>query len=412
MRFIIRLVAVAWCAVAPFNTGPASAEKRVALVIGNAAYKVGPLQNPERDAVAVAEALQRKLGFDRVILRKNLGFIEFRAALMEFSREVAGADLGAFYFAGHGTEVGGRNFLIPVDATLSSPAALDVEAIALDTVLSQLSGVRRLKLVILDACRNNPFALSGAKRSVTRGLARIEPEDNTLIAYAAKDGTTADDGPGRLHSPFTEALLRHIATPRLEINLLFRRVRDDVMKATNHQAQVQQPHVYASLGAQELYLAQGAAIVAAGAPPAPVMTPPQMPVAAAPTGNALSGRWLMNYTCPRETSDPCSKETGARDKTCLPQIGPGVGLGMLSIEQTSTTSAKGTFRDFKSPETLGEGRIVPPDQIYFSWKSTDLANGRSNPERTLTGQVTAPGKMTGSIGLGYKVPCIFTAVRQ
>jgi uncharacterized caspase-like protein len=252
MARAIRILALGFTLAAVFHAGPAEA-RRVALVIGNAAYKVGPLANPVNDAVAVAAVLGR-LGFDKVILKKNLGVDGFRAALAEIARESVAAELGLVYFAGHGTEVAGRNFLIPVDARLGRISALDLEAIPLDTVLAQLDGVKKLKLVILDACRNNVFALSGAKRSVGRGLARIEPEDNTLVVYAAKDGTTADDGVGRRHSPFTEALLNHIATPGLEINLLFRRVRDDVIQATSHEAQPQQPHVYASLGGQELYL--------------------------------------------------------------------------------------------------------------------------------------------------------------
>jgi uncharacterized caspase-like protein len=269
MACIIRLLVIG-LALATLCAVPAEA-RRVALVIGNAAYKVGPLGNPVNDATAVAAALS-KLGFDKVILKKNLGVDGFRAALGEMARETVGADVGLVYFAGHGTEVAGRNFLVPVDATLGRVSALDLEAIPLDTVLGQLDGVRKLKLVILDACRNNVFAPAGAKRSVGRGLARIEPEDNTLVVYAAKDGTTADDGVGRLHSPFTEALLRHIGTPGLEINLLFRRVRDDVMKATGHETQPQQPHVYASLGGQELYLS----------PPA-VWAPAVKPAAAAPS---------------------------------------------------------------------------------------------------------------------------------
>jgi hypothetical protein len=252
------------CAVVALHI-PGVEARRVALVIGNAAYKLGPLQNPVNDAAAVAAALGG-LGFDKVILRKNLGVQALRAALAEMARESAGADLGVIYFAGHGTEVAGRNFLIPIDATLRRASALDLEAVALDTVLSQLDGVRKLKLVILDACRNNLFAPAGAKRAAGRGLARIEPEDNTLVVYAAKDGTTADDGVGRRHSPFTEALLKHIATPGLEINLLFRRVRDDVMKATGHGGEPQQPHVYASLGGQELYLSPAATTPAPAGP--------------------------------------------------------------------------------------------------------------------------------------------------
>ena len=149
---------------------------------------------------------------------------------------------------------------------MATAGDLNLEAIALDTVLEQLAGVTRLKLVILDACRNNLFPVAGGKRNVTRGLSRIEPEDNTLVVYASKDGTTADDGVGRKHSPFTEALLKHIATPGLEINFVFRRVRDDVVAATNP---VQYPHVYGTLGGSELYLQPKSAVPV----PAPVIRP-------------------------------------------------------------------------------------------------------------------------------------------
>jgi uncharacterized caspase-like protein len=242
------LAAICWIVVA--FAAPAEA-RRVALVIGNGDYRVSPLQNPVNDAVAVAQTLEHKLAFDKVILRTNLSAEGFRAALLEFARDSSGADLGVVYFAGHGTEIGGRNFLIPVDARLARAGDLDLEAIALETVLGQLSGVTRLKLVILDACRNNVFPLSGAKRSVGRGLARVEPEGNTLVAYAAKDGTTADDGAGRQHSPFTEALLKYVARPGLEIRQLFGYVRDEVAAATAHQ---QQPYLYGSLGGPGFFL--------------------------------------------------------------------------------------------------------------------------------------------------------------
>jgi hypothetical protein len=263
------------CAAALLTADPADA-RRVALVIGNADYKVGPLRNPVADAGAVAEAFERKLGFDRVILKRNLDANAFRAALNELSLATSGADLGVIYFAGHGLEVNGKNFLIPIDATLSRAGALDLEAISLDTVLGQLEGVSRLKLVILDACRNNPFALPGAKRTVSRGLARIEPEDNTLVVYAAKDGTTADDGVGRRHSPFTGALLKHIATPNVEIRLLFGRVGDDVAAATNR---AQQPHIYGTLGGREYYLKRETktpAPQAVASAPSPVPAPSEV----------------------------------------------------------------------------------------------------------------------------------------
>jgi tetratricopeptide (TPR) repeat protein len=238
-------VAVAPLAAAP---APAALGRRVALVIGNASYKVGPLQNPVNDAKAMADVLRDTLKFDKVMLRLNLEFDAFRTALREFSRESAGADLGLVYFAGHGTEVAGKNYLVPIDATLAKVGDLSIEAMALDSVLDQLAGVTKLRLVILDACRNNPFPVA---RRGSRGLGRIEPGSNTLVVYAAKDGTTADDGAGRRHSPFTEALLKHIATPALEIQFLFREVRDDVTAATQGG---QEPYVYGTLGRSRMYL--------------------------------------------------------------------------------------------------------------------------------------------------------------
>jgi uncharacterized caspase-like protein len=245
----VRLVAVA-CVAAVALAPPAEA-RRVALVIGNADYRVEPLANPANDAAAVAAVLEKQLDFDTVLLKRNLGADALRAALREMGRVSRGAELGVVFFAGHGVEVGGRNFLIPVDAALAAARDVDLEAVTLDTVLAQLDGVTRLKLVILDACRNNPFALAGATRSVTRGLARIEPEGNTLVAYAAKDGTTAEDGEGRSNSPFTEALLRHIARPGVEIRQLFGYVRDEVIETTGRR---QQPFLYGSLGGQGVFL--------------------------------------------------------------------------------------------------------------------------------------------------------------
>jgi uncharacterized caspase-like protein len=208
------------------------------------------LQYPANDAAAVAEALT-KLKF-KVLLKRNIGNEEFRVALREIAKESIGAYLGVVYFSGHGVEVNGRNYLIPVDAMLSRASDIDLEAIPLDTILNQLPGVYKLKLVILDACRDYAFSLAGDKRSLRRGLARIEPEDNTLVVYAARDGTTADDGLGRKHSPFTEALLKHLGTPGLELRFLLGEVRDDVMTITNR---AQQPHVYGTLGPQAIYLA-------------------------------------------------------------------------------------------------------------------------------------------------------------
>jgi formylglycine-generating enzyme required for sulfatase activity/uncharacterized caspase-like protein len=278
MQSFFRTVAGLCCALIGLHASAAPAEaRRVALVIGNAEYRIGPLANPVNDAAAFADALERQLKFDKVILQRNLGHDSFRAALREMAREAVGAEFGVIYFAGHGMEVAGRNYLIPIDATLAAARDIELEAIALDTVLGQLDGVKRLKLVILDACRNNPFAVAGAKRSVSRGLARIEPEGNTLVAYAAKDGTTADDGRSR-HSPFTDSLLKRVATPGLDVRRLFGYVSDDVLAATNR---AQEPYLYGRLGGEEIYLRPGSASVSAPA------TPPVPQAPATPAGPPL-----------------------------------------------------------------------------------------------------------------------------
>src|SRR5262249_33910622 len=154
------------------------------------------------------------------------------------------ADTAVVYYAGHGVEVGGRNWLIPTDAVFRSVPQIDQEAISLDLVMRVLADAR-FGLIILDACRDNPFAVAqkGGTRGLTRGLARVQPKANLLVAYAARDGTTASDGDGR-NSPFTSALLRNLETPGLEVELMFRRVRNAVMQDTHHQ---QQPFVYGTL---------------------------------------------------------------------------------------------------------------------------------------------------------------------
>src|SRR5689334_5490903 len=267
----MRIVGVAVLFIASiWLVGPASAQNRVALVIGNGAYeKVPELPNPPRDAADMARALER-LGF-KVTQVKNATAQEMRKAVVDFGRSAEGSDMAVVFYAGHGMEVGGENWLIPVSAELRSDADIESEAISLRSVSLQVSKARKLGLVILDACRNNPFAAkmkrSISTRAVTRGLAPTEPTENVLIAYAARDGTTASDGDGR-NSPFTTALLHHIETPGLEISFLFRRVRDDVMLATKRE---QQPFVYGSPSKEEIYL--NAASVAAQAQPAPVPVP-------------------------------------------------------------------------------------------------------------------------------------------
>ena len=232
-----------------FAPSSALAEKRVALVIGNSNYRnVARLPNPEKDADSIAK-LFRDSGFDTVVTSTNVGNLDFKRAIRKFEDAAYEADIAVFYYAGHGIEVGGINYLVPVDAKLATDRDAEDEAISLNRVVELVEGAKRLRLVILDACRNNPFVATmrrrTALRSVSSGLGKVEPTGtDTLIAYAAKGGSTAEDGEGA-HSPFTTALLDNLTVPGLDVRLAFGRVRDEVLKITNRR---QEPFVYGSLG--------------------------------------------------------------------------------------------------------------------------------------------------------------------
>jgi uncharacterized caspase-like protein len=240
-----------WC----ISADPALADKRVALVIGMSRYQQVPkLTNPARDADAMT-SLFRKAGFDIVDNERDLGIADLRRVIREFSEVSRDADISVVYYAGHGIEVDGTNYLVPADAKLLSDFDVEDETVSLDRVLKALDPAKRLKLVILDACRDNPFAKtmkrSVASRSIGRGLAKIEPAmSDTLIAYAAKAGAVASDGEGD-NSPFATALVKYIAEPGLDLRLAFGRVRDDVLKSTSNR---QEPFVYGSLGGETMAL--------------------------------------------------------------------------------------------------------------------------------------------------------------
>jgi Caspase domain len=258
MNFLIVLLLLQLAAV------PAVAEKRVALIVGNGDYSnVQRLANPPRDAEDIAAALQR-LGYEvTLLIDANLG--QMRKAVSQFGEVAGNSETAVFFYAGHGIEAHGENWLIPTDAAIDTDNDARERAMSLKVVLQEVNKAQSLGLVILDACRDNPFeirapAVSGAKsdeqrkghqtRSVGKGLAPTEPTGNVLIAFSARDGTVAADGIGR-NSPFTSALLHHMESAGLEITFLFRRVRDDVMAATNGE---QQPFVYGSLSRDAIYL--------------------------------------------------------------------------------------------------------------------------------------------------------------
>ncbi|SDH32356.1 caspase family protein [Propionivibrio dicarboxylicus] len=228
MLFLAACIGIAVAAEPPRNTGMSAAagEKRIALVIGNSAYKDAPLKNPANDARDVAAAL-RKLGFE-VIEKTNVPQKEMNRAIVQFGEKLRADTVALFYYAGHGMQVRGKNYLIPVDAQIQSEASVRVEAVDVDGVLDQLT-ISPLNIVILDACRNNPF--ERRFRSVGGGLAQMDAPKGSLIAYATAPGKTAADGDNR-NGLYTQELLKHIQTPGLPLETVFKRVRIGVMAAS------------------------------------------------------------------------------------------------------------------------------------------------------------------------------------
>jgi Caspase domain/Tetratricopeptide repeat len=251
-RIVALANAPASTATAAVSVPAAPPGRRIALVIGMSAYaNVGPLRNPASDARAVADAF-RRVGFAEVIEREDLTRTKLEEALKDFGDKAADADWAVIYYAGHGIEMNGVNYLIPVDAKLARAEHVEDEAVTLARVLSKAEAARKLRMVILDACRNNPFRMASAEgrsRAIGRGLSPVEPARGVLVAYAARDGTTADDGDDG-HSPFTQALLANLETPGVDIRIMFSKVRDQVLARTKN---VQEPFTYGSLPGQEFY---------------------------------------------------------------------------------------------------------------------------------------------------------------
>jgi uncharacterized caspase-like protein len=231
------------------GVAPAAADKRVALVIGNSAYENVPrLTNPSNDAADVAAKL-KGLGFE-VVEGIDLGKRDMEKRIRAFAEALSGADVGLFYYAGHGLQVDQRNFLAPIDAQLKSESDLDFEAVQLDLVLKNMVRNAATSIVFLDACRDNPLAANlaqvGRSLDVGRGLARIETPASMMIVYATEPGKVALDGTGR-NSPFTGALLRHIDTEGASISDVMIAVRNDVLSETSGK---QRPFESASLTGQ------------------------------------------------------------------------------------------------------------------------------------------------------------------
>jgi uncharacterized caspase-like protein len=249
-RYLVLLI------VATFlGCGAAQADKRIALVMANSAYKNVPqLSNPANDAALMADMFRRS-GFDSVDVKLDLTVAEMRKALREFGGKARDADAAVIYYVGHGIELDGTNYLVPTDATLETDSDIMDETLALDRVLFAVEPARQLRLVILDACRDSPFAKTmkrtSASRGIGRGLARVEPAGpNTMVAFAAKAGSTASDGDSK-NGPFATALVDYLPKPGLDLRKAFGFVRDEVLRKTGYK---QEPYVYGSLGGDDVPL--------------------------------------------------------------------------------------------------------------------------------------------------------------
>lgn len=240
---VLLLLATLW-----LTMNAASAERRVALVLGNSQYRHAPtLTNPVHDAEAIAAKLDY-LHFE-VVSGYDLTKLQTQETVERFAKSVRGADVAVFFYAGHGLQVSGRNYLLPVDAALEDETSLDFEAVQMDFILRQMSRETGVRLVFLDACRDNPLAAVLAKSSgapASTGLAEIQVENSgagTLVAFATSPNEVAYDGGGE-HSPFSAALLAHIGEPNTPMTQVMTEVTGDVFKAT---AGKQRPWMNASL---------------------------------------------------------------------------------------------------------------------------------------------------------------------
>ncbi|WP_203426244.1 caspase family protein [Sinorhizobium sp. BG8] len=255
-RVVSRIAPIVFLSVAVFVCEAGAAEaKRVALLIANQKYEAtAQLNNPANDVELMRQSFE-SAGFDSVNTVHDLDRAAMVKALRDFEDQAIDAEVAVVYYSGHAMEMNGVNYLLPVDAMLKSDRDVEDESVAIDRVQRALNGATRLKLFILDACRNNPFAQSMTRsigtRAVTRGLARVEPESaDTLIAFASKAGTVALDGEGS-NSPFATALAKYLVEPGVDVRIALGKVRDEVVQVTNRE---QEPFVYGSLGGAQIFL--------------------------------------------------------------------------------------------------------------------------------------------------------------
>ena len=276
--------------------GNASAERRVALVIGNAAYRhAAELGNPRNDAADIAAAL-RSLGIE-VVEGIDLDKPAMDRKIREFAQALSGADVAIFFYAGHGLQVNGSNYLVPVDAELLTAAAIDFEMLRLDTVQRIMESEAKTNILFLDACRNNPLSRNLARAMGTRsasvgsGLASAESGIGTLISFSTQPGNVALDGTGR-NSPYALALAKQIRTPDKDLSASLITVRNEVMAATRRS---QVPWEHSALTAS-FYFSRSTTITApASAPPRPEILPSSPTASSVPMPDRQIGDRIAQY---------------------------------------------------------------------------------------------------------------------
>jgi hypothetical protein len=248
-------MSLAWALIAFYGAWslPAHAQTRVALIVGNSHYQNAPaLPSTSNDASDIAQSFER-LGFATTRL-VDASYEDLRRAIRKFNELTPNADIAVIYFGGHGLEANGENWLLPVDADLRADLDVANDAIGLKVLMQSVGRASDLGMVILDASRSNVLAArvqrTGDTRGISRGLGRVDPAQNVLVAYASKEGTTAEDRGGR-NSPYATALLKYLEQPGLDVNFMFRKVRDDVLAQTGNR---QLPSVYGSLPHRPIYL--------------------------------------------------------------------------------------------------------------------------------------------------------------
>lgn len=348
------------CSLVP----PALAKDRVALVIGNGAYShAAALPNPANDAADVSEAL-RRIGFE-VVEGRNLDKRAMEDKVREFGRKLDQSSIALFYYAGHGIQVAGRNHLLPVDAKLERATDLPFETIDVDLVLEQMQAEKRVNLVFLDACRNNPLTRSFAARPGTRsastgpGLASIKSPMGTLIAYATQPDNVAYDGDGR-NSPFTAALLRHIRTPGLEISSVMKRVRSDVVAATSEQ---QVPWDHSSLMGEVVLVSAPSDQQSSNATGAALPLATSRPV---PPSADMVKRQAVAAITRRELKPSVIKFSGEISQLAFSPDSKWLAIGMTGTVEVREIATQRVVRTFK----LGQHA---PDSIAFSVDGAILA---------------------------------------